>query len=774
MARILRGNGGEENCIFFALSDGTIIGGTGITGTEKLWNLIPEHKEAFCETEWIDKNNFCHTEKPMFSVNKSDTMHARMDAFDIIQKFTVISENRIRADIKCKVKDSEILLSKIMSGIYFFPKKKIRRAYDCLDFAWTPSLHHTQEDVCGHHFFRSPVVCVASKGYYLAIVPSLNEFQKDNNLPFALDLRSLDSTIEGPRLSYGVCTWEPVPHVYTVHSHKKEVITPVEFSFSYDILLGDYQALPEVLKIVQNFLWNKYGNRWFADIRPQVMPFEDYGRKYTYIYELQDSLKKRVINGKNCAGINNISRRGSNFHAWENDLLMAYGMKYYSIKWKDSSLEEIAEGIRNLFLSAPQSHGAFPCIYNFETDCYEGSLFWTARAIDPIKGFDSAAMSVTVWWAMLWCEDLDDCPEMMSKVERYLNFLSSKQETNGAIPTYFDSDLTPAEQLRFSATTGLNGAVLAKGARLTGNAEWKDVALEAGRFIKNTIIPSLDFSDFEAYYSCSPKPLYFMDNETGIKPHCNLSIQWCCDLMLELYRLTGDKNWLDDGEYLLNIMCLYQQIWDPPFYPEYLYGGFGVMNTDGEWNDGRQSRFVVTLVEYFEETKNLQYLKRAVAACRASFALMDIPENHDGNINQLVLGKQFAKGDAGCGKAVPGVGYAPENIHHPGFESTKAPNQYTCWTGLGWSSGGALSGSAYLDCHIGSAYLDIDELEVIGIDGLQGEFTGSTEVFISSAVKASSRQVTLRTSKPIQLKVNGIDIIFSEINDCCASIWLGC
>ena len=774
MARILRGNGGEENCIFFALSDGTIIGGTGITGTEKLWNLIPEHKEAFCETEWIDKNNFCHTEKPMFSVNKSDTMHARMDAFDIIQKFTVISENRIRADIKCKVKDSEILLSKIMSGIYFFPKKKIRRAYDCLDFAWTPSLHHTQEDVCGHHFFRSPVVCVASKGYYLAIVPSLNEFQKDNNLPFALDLRSLDSTIEGPRLSYGVCTWEPVPHVYTVHSHKKGVIPPVEFSFSYDILLGDYQALPEVLKIVQNFLWNKYGNRWFADIRPQVMPFEDYGRKYTYIYELQDSLKKRVINRKNCAGINNISRRGSNFHAWENDLLMAYGMKYYSIKWKDSSLEEIAEGIRNLFLSAPQSHGAFPCIYNFETDCYEGSLFWTARAIDPIKGFDSAAMSVTVWWAMLWCEDLDDCPEMMSKVERYLNFLSSKQETNGAIPTYFDSDLTPAEQLRFSATTGLNGAVLAKGARLTGNAEWKDVALEAGRFIKNTIIPSLDFSDFEAYYSCSPKPLYFMDNETGIKPHCNLSIQWCCDLMLELYRLTGDKNWLDDGEYLLNIMCLYQQIWDPPFYPEYLYGGFGVMNTDGEWNDGRQSRFVVTLVEYFEETKNLQYLKRAVAACRASFALMDIPENHDGNINQLVLGKQFAKGDAGCGKAVPGVGYAPENIHHPGFESTKAPNQYTCWTGLGWSSGGALSGSAYLDCHIGSAYLDIDELEVIGIDGLQGEFTGSTEVFISSAVKASSRQVTLRTSKPIQLKVNGIDIIFSEINDCCASIWLGC
>lgn len=759
--KIFRGIGREENSLFFALSDGTVIGGTGITATEKLWNTIPIQRDAFYQVEWIDQEEKLRAEQPDFFVSGTE-MHAKTGPFQIIQRFSVVSENRIRAELQCDVSDANILLSRMMSGIYFFPEKKIRRAYDCLDFAWIPALHHTKEDVCGHHFFRSPVVCVAAKGYYLAIVPDLHGFQKENQLPFALDLRSLDVSIEGPRLSYGVCTWDPVPHVYTTHSPEKAFQPPRSFSFSYDILIGGYQELTEVVTAIQSFLWEEYGNIWFSDIRPQVLPFEEYGKKYTYAHELMDSIERRTLSGLSCAGINNLSRRGSNFHAWENDLLMAYGIKYYSRKWGDSSLENIANGIRNLFLMSPEKRGAFPCIYNFAENQYEGSLFWTARAVDPIKGFDSAAMSVTSWWGLYWYEDLEPSSALVKKISGYLDFLCTVQEKNGAIPTYFYSELTPGDQLRYSATTGLNGAVLAKGARLFLNTEWQKAAIQAGSFVLETIMPNLDFSDFEAYYSCSPKPLYFMDNETGIKPHCNLSIQWCCDLMLELYRLTDEKSWLQAGEYLLNIMCLYQQIWNPPFYPEYLYGGFGVMNTDGEWNDGRQSRFAVTLAEYFEETHNTQYLKRAVAACRASFALMDIPENHNKKINALVLGMQYEKRDAGCGKAVPGVGYAPENIHHPGYESTKEKNQYTCWTGMGWSSGGGLSCSAFLDSHIGSVYLDVENKEVVGIDGIRGVFMSDSEVSIASAVDASERWITVRASVPTKLYINGKKVSFEK------------
>ena len=121
------------------------------------------------------------------------------------------------------------------------------------------------------------------------------------------------------------------------------------------------------------------------------------------------------------------------------------------------------------------------------------------------------------------------------------------------------------------------------------------------------IVPDLIFNDFEAYYSCSPKPLHAVDYWTGIRPHCNLSLQWACDQFLAVYELTGEKHWLHRGEYLLSILSLYQQVWNPSHLSGYLYGGFGVMNTDGEWNDGRQARFAVTYADYYRATGKTEY-----------------------------------------------------------------------------------------------------------------------------------------------------------------------
>ena len=58
-------------------------------------------------------------------------------------------------------------------------------------------------------------------------------------------------------------------------------------------------------------------------------------------------MKWRTIKDQACAGIDNIHRRGANFHAWENDLNVAYGVKYYGTKWNDHELTEIADGIVN-------------------------------------------------------------------------------------------------------------------------------------------------------------------------------------------------------------------------------------------------------------------------------------------------------------------------------------------------------------------------------------------------------------------------------------------
>ena len=104
-----------------------------------------------------------------------------------------------------------------------------------------------------------------------------------------------------------------------------------------------------------------------------------------------------TINGHKCTGINNSHRRGANFHAWENDLHVGFGVKHYSEKCNDPKLREIADGILRLSLQAPRNQGAFPCIYNFEDGRYEGSLFWTARTADFLNGYDSAAMGVSAW-----------------------------------------------------------------------------------------------------------------------------------------------------------------------------------------------------------------------------------------------------------------------------------------------------------------------------------------------------------------------------------------
>merc|ERR1712014_425818 len=114
-----------------------------------------------------------------------------------------------------------------------------------------------------------------------------------------------------------------------------------------------------------------------------------------------------------------------------------------------------------------------------------------------------------------------------------------------------------------------------------------------------------------------------------------------------------------------------------------LFGGFGVQNTDAEWNAGHQHRFAFTYAAYYLRTGKFEYLERSVAAARAGFALMDIEEN-----------KRF------------GVGFAAveDNLDAEGFEHF-GPGDKGLWTGLTWASGGALSAAAMLLRRFGGAYV---------------------------------------------------------------------
>jgi hypothetical protein len=52
-----------------------------------------------------------------------------------------------------------------------------------------------------------------------------------------------------------------------------------------------------------------------------------------------------------------------------------------------------------------------------------------------------------------------------------------------------------------------------------------------------------------------------------------------------------------------------------------LLGGFTTQNTDQEWSDARQCYAAIVLADYYEATGNIEYLERAIAAARSTFAV---------------------------------------------------------------------------------------------------------------------------------------------------------
>jgi hypothetical protein len=52
-----------------------------------------------------------------------------------------------------------------------------------------------------------------------------------------------------------------------------------------------------------------------------------------------------------------------------------------------------------------------------------------------------------------------------------------------------------------------------------------------------------------------------------------------------------------------------------------MVGGFTTQNTDAEWSDARESYAAALLWDYYKETGTQEYLERAVAAARSTFAM---------------------------------------------------------------------------------------------------------------------------------------------------------
>ena len=657
----------------------------------------------------------------------------------IEERISVASDNRLRVEVRDRLTRPGVQLARLMNHFYFMPDDRAMGYALPLDFAWLPGLHEKEEHVAGDWFFRSPCAIALAHGVYAAIVPDLDQMNAHPDLPHALDLRNWHHPGSGetyglPRISYGICRWRPDGHVITARDGAAP-IGQTEIAYAFDLLIGTADGPESIVSQVTELLWDKYGTRCMDDIRPQVMPFEEYGRRYTYKHELKLWAKRVPLDERNGHGVENTWRRGVNYHAWENDFQSGFGIMHYGRKWKDKDLTAFAEGIINLRLSSPRRGGAFPCIYNVDTASWEGAMYWTSWPAHPMDGYDLQSMGVTAWLMLYWYEqypDLDRGPDVLNWIIDFCRFLVDAQLPSGAIPTYFDRQLNPSPQLKEAAPTAIGGAVLAKTAGLIGDPEMERAALKAGGFMMREIVPRTMFQDFELFYSCAPRPLHWVDPLNGIPPVNTLAIQWTADHFLALYRLTEDTQWLGRGEYVLGLLSLFQQVWAPNrFGKAYLFGGFGVMNCDGEWNDGRQSRMVPSYVDYYLVTGKSEYLERAVAASRAAFAAMDMKENHENGINdyRVTMAEQL--------QVESGIGLSPESIMHgdPRIHSGEGGG----WTGINWGPGGGLAASAYLERHFGNVWVDGRTKTAVAINGaiaVAKEWTdGHIELSVTNALR---------------------------------------
>ncbi len=84
-------------------------------------------------------------------------------------------------------------------------------------------------------------------------------------------------------------------------------------------------------------------------------------------------------------------------------------------------------------------------------------------------------------------------------------------------------------------------------------------------------------------------------------------------VMLTLYHLTHNPEYLESGTKMLDYLLLTQQVWNNPLYTPMLLGGFTTQNTDQEWSDARQGYVAIVLADYYEATGDFEYLERAIA-----------------------------------------------------------------------------------------------------------------------------------------------------------------
>jgi hypothetical protein len=555
-----------------------------------------------------------------------------------------------------------------------------------LDFVWSQNLKNEPEGLMPQWTFKSPAVMLQQGRVFSALMP---EILGPSKSPLSFDL-DVTSDVK-PWFSYGSVASEPYGHSYFRRS-SRAAISPASgiIKYSYAIVASAQPPKLGYRRVVHR-LWQTLGHpelmRSVGEQRnvrhPKLALFDEW-RQDTWVRYAGEVYRDVDCPGGGCGTLSSNRNYMGDwdkpvedawFNSWFQTLRTAYGWYLYGQRTHNDEIQKKAEGVLTLALKSPQQGGAFSTIYLVPDHRWIREDGWAGFPDD----YHAFCMSWTAYWMLKWAEEIVPYrkDEVLAFTRRYGDFLVSHQLPSGVVPSWYDSDLKPRPEFRdLNGETAGSALFLLELAKATGNHAYLDAGTRAMEFVTREVLPRQLWWDFETFKSCARKGFDFHDGITAQYPQNNLSTMQAAMAYLKLYQISRDKRWLDLGTSVLDYLLLTQQVWNPPYFDPSLLGGFTTQNTDAEWSDARQGYAAVLLLDYYKETGESEYLERAVAAARATFAV------------------------------------APwENWAHMGYN-----NEHGAMTGFHWGAGSAMTSVEIMSPMLGDVFIDISRRQGVGFN----------------------------------------------------------
>ncbi|MFX0009054.1 MAG: hypothetical protein ACFE9R_01960 [Candidatus Hermodarchaeota archaeon] len=658
------------------------------------------------------------------------------------------------------------------------------------DFTWVPHIRPKKNLVIGDHVFRSPVIIYKKKNLAFALIPDLKTLGQNRPVQSFLDFNLNPDTIsQNPYVAFGFGNYQPYKHVFFRHSPKREldIKEGMDLTFRYYIISFSNKSISEILAYINNFFWLKYIRRnLYSNLEPQVLPYElNVKESFKAIFERHKYWGNLKVNNVDCGGFWGPSWLGkeklplkfikkeeiedylhtySKRHriavifntAWFLNIRSAYGIRYFGELWNDKELIRKGNKMLNLILELPRINGVFPSIIlpNSENSS-DLAVSKGMKAWWHIDYYNLVDIALAMCWTIRYSQDFETNTESVTKTSKELvDLLKGIQLVNGSMPVFinFDEEGKPKiiEDLIDSASSGAFLMFLVEYYKLTKDVSIIPICEKICDFIEKSIIPENKWHDFEVFYSCTYYSLVAYDYFTNSNIMNNLSIYWCAEGFLGVYRITNNKIFIETGERILATLSLFQQVWDMSYINYNTFGGFGCQNDDAELGDAREALFVNSYMQYYLETGKEEYMERAIAALRASWTLQLLEEYRNVSPGNLKGIDTVDTIDKGC---------ISENYGHSGRDE-----RIDKFVMFDWGNGTATTATALAKNIFGDLFIDFKEKLVWGIDGvLMKEFNfDETYIEIKCEFIQNKSNLILKgrniPKNPIEIILNGISL----------------